>query len=46
MIRFMIDYGNTPNGIPTSFLIMAREKAVAIRQKVNLELIKRDVKSL
>ncbi|EMJ52913.1 putative lipoprotein [Leptospira interrogans serovar Valbuzzi str. Duyster] len=46
MIRFMIDYGNTPNGIPASFLIMAREKAVAIRQKVNLELIKRGVKSL
>ncbi|EMY78595.1 hypothetical protein LEP1GSC060_3957 [Leptospira weilii serovar Ranarum str. ICFT] len=46
MIRFIIDYGNTPDGVPISFLVMAREKAVAIRQKVNLELIKRDVKSL
>ncbi|EMN92209.1 hypothetical protein [Leptospira weilii] len=46
MIRFIIDYGNTPDGVPISFLIMAREKAVSIRQKVNLELIKRGVKSL
>ncbi|WP_425268657.1 LA_3478 family PerA/PerB upregulated protein [Leptospira brenneri] len=46
MIRFMIDYGTTDNGIPTSFLIMAREKAVAIRQKVNEELIKRGVTTL
>ncbi|MCG6169997.1 LA_3478 family PerA/PerB upregulated protein [Leptospira sanjuanensis] len=46
MIRFMMDYGDPATGIPTSFLIMAREKAVAIRQKVNLELIKRGVKNL
>lgn len=46
MIRFMMDYGNTPNGIPTSFLIMSREKAVTIRQKVNEELVKRGVTSI
>ncbi|RHX91383.1 hypothetical protein DLM76_16765 [Leptospira yasudae] len=46
MIRFMIDYGNTPNGIPISILNMSRTKAVAIRQKVNEELIKRGVTSL
>ena len=46
MIRFMMDYGTIEKGIPTSFLMMAREKAVAIRQKVNEELIKRGVTTL
>ncbi|PJZ57315.1 LA_3478 family PerA/PerB upregulated protein [Leptospira barantonii] len=46
MIRFMIDYGNNANGIPISILNMSRTKAVAIRQKVNEELIKRGVTSL
>ena len=46
MIRFVIDYGDPDNGIPMAFLVMAREKAVAIRQKVNEELIARGVNQL
>jgi hypothetical protein len=46
MIRFVIDYGDPNNGIPMPFLVMAREKAVAIRQKVNEELIARGVNHL
>jgi len=46
MIRFVIDYGDPDNGIPMPFLVMAREKAVAIRQKVNEELIRRGVNHL
>lgn len=46
MIRFMIDYGSNANGIPISILNMSRTKAVAIRQKVNEELIRRGVTSL
>ncbi|RHX89448.1 hypothetical protein DLM75_14860 [Leptospira stimsonii] len=40
--RIQMDY-NDPAGLPQEFLLMARDKAVALRQKVNLELIKRGV---
>jgi hypothetical protein len=46
MIRFIIEYIDPENGIPMPFLVMAREKAVAIRQKVNEELIRRGVNQL
>ncbi|WP_246838658.1 hypothetical protein [Leptospira stimsonii] len=40
--RIQMDY-NDPTGLPQEFLIMARDKVVTLRQKVNLELIKRGV---
>lgn len=46
MMRNNLNLVTTDCGIPTAFLIRARENAVAIRQKVNEELIKRGVTTL
>ncbi|MGJ4754237.1 hypothetical protein [Leptospira kmetyi] len=46
LTRVQMDYNDPVNGLPTEFLIMARDKAVALRQKVNEELIKRKITQL